>query len=318
VNALLNHRWGESPAQDRVWAQVTGLAPGRAVRRLLMALQFQAFVDGSAQPPDGDIVLAGHIAPAEAWAHFAKEWEELLPRATLAKNGKYHFKMSEMAMRRDGIEKTEPFYRLIEKYAVVSISYRMSLEDFANAIERIQSPTGILASLGMSFALFRFENPFFFIFRCLMDDFHKKGREAIKHVIPLSETVDFIFDDQSEKSYILEGWDDFVSEMPEEERQYYGATPRFENDQDFLPLQAADLWAWWVREWYEEDAFHPPDKMLALDFRKWRGKDRFFYVYALTEDDIVGAFESMFVGQLALNEARGSIFRLAKPDASEE
>jgi hypothetical protein len=250
-----------------------------------MALQFQAFIDDSARRPAGDIVLAGHIATAEAWAHFAKEWEELLPLATLAKNGKYHFKMSEMARSERGIERTEPFYRLIEKYAVASIAYRMSLEDFARAIERVQSPAGILAQLGMSFALFRFENPFFFMFRCLMDDFHKKGREAVKHVIPLSETVDFIFDDQSEKSYILAGWDDFVSEMPEEERQYYGATPRFENDQDFLPLQAADLWAWWVREWYEEDAFHPPDKMLALDFGKWRGKNRFMYVYALTEDD---------------------------------
>jgi hypothetical protein len=121
-----------------------------------MALQFQAFIDDSARRPDGDIVLAGHIATAEAWAHFAKEWEELLPLATLAKNGKYHFKMSEMARSERGIERTKPFYRLIEKYAVASIAYRMSLEDFARAIERVQSPAGILAQLGMSFALFRF------------------------------------------------------------------------------------------------------------------------------------------------------------------
>jgi hypothetical protein len=87
-----------------------------------MALEFQAFVDGSATP-NGDFVLAGHIATAEAWAHFAKEWEELLPFGTLAKNGKYHFKMSEMARSEGGIERTGPFYRLIEKYAVVSIAY---------------------------------------------------------------------------------------------------------------------------------------------------------------------------------------------------
>ena len=85
-----------------------------------------------------------------------------------------------------------------------------------------------------------------------MDHFHQQGREALQDLIPLTEKVDFYFDDQTEKSIILRGWDDFVAEMPDDEiKQYYGATPRFENDQDFLPLQAADLWAWWVREWYE-------------------------------------------------------------------
>ena len=103
MNALLKHVWGNSPAQDRVSAQVAGMAPARAVRRLLMALEFQAFVDGSARRPDGDFILGGHIATAETWANFSKEWEELLPLAPLAKNGKRHFKMSEMAATKDGM-----------------------------------------------------------------------------------------------------------------------------------------------------------------------------------------------------------------------
>jgi hypothetical protein len=37
-----------------------------------MALEFQAFIDGSARPPDGDFVLTGHIATAEAWAHWRR------------------------------------------------------------------------------------------------------------------------------------------------------------------------------------------------------------------------------------------------------
>jgi hypothetical protein len=233
-----------------------------------MALEFQAFIDGSARPPDGDFVLAGHIATAEAWAHFTKEWEELLPLGTLANNGNYHFKMSEMARSDQGIERTEPFYRLIEKYAIVSISYRLNLEDFARAIERVKSPTGFIGSIGTTVNLFRWENPFFFLFRALMNDFHKTGRGMLKDAIPLDERVDFIFDDQSEKSYTLAGWDSFISEMSEDERQYYGTTPRFENDQRFFPLQAADLWAWWVRQWYEEDAAQIPDKMCCIRFWK--------------------------------------------------
>lgn len=65
-----------------------------------MALSFQAFIDDSTTP-GGEFVLAGHIAPAEAWAKFAKEWEELLPFGTLAENGKYHFKMSEWHLIRN-------------------------------------------------------------------------------------------------------------------------------------------------------------------------------------------------------------------------
>src|ERR1700682_5108739 len=95
MNALLDHAWGISPAQDRVWAQVTGLAPGAAVRRLLMPLNFQGFLDDSTSTEE--FILAGHIAPAEAWAAFAKEWELLLPLGTRAKNGKQHFKMSDMS-----------------------------------------------------------------------------------------------------------------------------------------------------------------------------------------------------------------------------
>lgn len=202
-----------------------------------MALTFQGFIDASARPPDGDMVLGGHIAPAEYWAHFSKEWEQLLPLGTLAKNGKRHFKMSEMARSPGGIERTEAFYRIIEKYVFVSISYRMNLEDFAPALERVKSATSLLSTLGVSIGFSKFENPYFFMFRGMMDDFHRNAGEKLREAIPLEEKVDFIFDDQTEKSYILGGWDSFVAESGDEEvKRHYGATPRFENDQDFLPL----------------------------------------------------------------------------------
>ena len=54
---------------------------------------FQAFIDDS-YTPDGEFVLAGHVATAESWVAFAKEWEELLPFGTIAPNAKFHFKMS--------------------------------------------------------------------------------------------------------------------------------------------------------------------------------------------------------------------------------
>jgi len=74
---------------------VAGMRPSAAVRQPIMVLQ--AYIDDSYKR-NGEFVLAGHIATAESWAKFAKEWEALLPSAgTLASNGNYHFKMSEMA-----------------------------------------------------------------------------------------------------------------------------------------------------------------------------------------------------------------------------
>jgi hypothetical protein len=254
-----------------------------------MALNFQAFVDDSRSKDE--MVLAGHIATTESWAQFSKEWEELLPFATRDKNGKLRFKMTEMASNPERMARVETFYRVVEKHIPVSISCRMNLADFTQAYERTRA-FALRINWSVDFA--KWENPYFFLFRGLMDRFHEQREAAMKFAIPLDEQVDFIFDNQSEKSFILAAWDEIVEGRPDEVRKYYGATPRFEDDLKFLPLQAADLWAWWVREWYEEDSAPLPDKMRALDFGKWRGKkQRAVIAISYTEDQIVDAIQGV-------------------------
>ena len=97
---ILEHVWGISPAQDRVWAQVSGIAPSKSSKRLFVVLQ--AFIDDSYD--DDVFVLAGYIASEEAWANFAKDWEDLLQWGTLKSDGQRHFKMSEMAQSEIGLE----------------------------------------------------------------------------------------------------------------------------------------------------------------------------------------------------------------------
>lgn len=53
---------------------------------------------------------------------------------------------------------------------------------------------------------------------------------------------------------LIEQWETFSDNSPQEIRDLYGSAPRFEDDEIFLPLQAADFWAWWVRRGYEEGA----------------------------------------------------------------
>jgi hypothetical protein len=132
----------------------------------------------------------------------------------------------------------------------------------------------------------KWANPYFFLFRGLVDGFHE-SREGLVPAIPLSEKVDFIFDNQTEKGFILEAWEGYLKNQESRDlRQYYGATPRFEDDKEFLPLQAADLWAWWVREWYEEDASDHPTKMANFDFGTWQGRKRSTAVFSFSEQQI--------------------------------
>ena len=119
-----------------------------------------------------------------------------------------------------------------------------------------------------------------------MDMFHV-NRERLTKYLPLSEKVDFYFDDQiGEKKSIIASWDDYVRTRLPEHKQFYGATPRFEDDRDFLPLQAADLWAWWVRKWEEEGT---PEKIFLPNFGEWEHKREGFPIMHITynEDQIV-------------------------------
>jgi hypothetical protein len=247
---ILDHKWGVSPAQDRVWAQVSGVAPHKAGQRIFVILQ--AFIDDSYRK-EGLFVLGGYIASAEAWAAFSNEWETALPSfGTRKKNGKYHFKMSEMAGLRL-LHRVPAFYDIIERHVLCSLACKIDLIQLERAKERVWiEDTPIIWGF--------LDNPFLTCFRFLLDNFHQVriappegAPQFISRLTPPDKVIDFYFDEHSSKSAIISVWDEFVATRLEHVRQLYGATPRFENDDDFLPLQAADFWAWWVRKGFEEN-----------------------------------------------------------------
>ena len=278
MNALLRHVWGNSLAQDRVWAQVTGLSPRKAVTRVLMVLQ--AFIDDSYNE-NGVFVLAGFVASAEVWSKFAFDWEEILPMGTLDSSNNFHFKMSEMASSPERMERVGAFFRVIENHNLKAISIKIDLKELRRAQQRIWI-------LGKNINWGVFANPYVFTFRCLMDGFHA-GRSNFTSLIGENDRVDFILDQQSEKKIILSFWDDYIAARPEKEILLFGATPRFEDDKQFLPLQAADLWAWWTRHWYTTGAINESPK---LEIPNWMGGKSDIHVLnmRLDEDHIVEAF----------------------------
>lgn len=276
-SSIEEHRWGVSAAEDRVWAQVSGLSPSRAGRRLLMV--WQAFIDESID--EGLIVLAGYMARAEDWAKFSGEWEQLLPFGCLGSDGRYRFKMSEMASIPERMARVPAFWRAIEHLNPVGLSLTVKLDDFNNAKKRLVVVNKYL-NPGQIYGD-AFDNIYFAGFMRLLQMFHQsRYDEDIADIVGTNDKIDFIFDERSEKRSILASWDHFLSTNVFRDR--FGATPRFENDDDFLPLQAADFFAWWVRQWSKDG-----DKY-GNRF-PWRVKAGFHWIGASSsEDDMFNDF----------------------------
>ena len=239
--SISEHVWGVSPAQDRVWALVCGLRPSEAGKRIYVTLR--AFIDESIDN-DGTLVLGGCIASAESWVAFTKDWERLLQHGLMDKSGNYYFKMSEMAATGERMSRVPGFCRIIEEHILGYVWAKINISDLRKAQSRIVSP-------GFSGQWDIWANPYYMAFHCLLYKFHW----ALCHKsedIKLNDKIDFIFDDRIEKRAIISGWCDFIDEIKDSSKEYYGATPHFDDDKNLLPLQAADFWVWWVRKWYVE------------------------------------------------------------------
>lgn len=99
----------------------------------------QAFIDESFAER-GTFVLDGHVASAESWANFAREWYEMLPFAPRNKEGKFQFKIAEMAVNPDRVNRIPGFLRIIENDTILSLAAVIDWKDIARAKARVQVP----------------------------------------------------------------------------------------------------------------------------------------------------------------------------------
>jgi hypothetical protein len=232
-------------------------------------MNLQAYVDES---EDGAFfVMTGYVASPEAWMKLSRCWERRLHFAVLEPRYQYRFKMAEMAATAERMARVPTFYRVIEEHVGLGISVAFKLSDLSSAFDRISVP-------GMKINWAGWKNPYLFGFRALTDVINRR-RSELGPVLRPYETIDFIFDERSEKSRIIPAWETIRLSLPQQEAALYGKTPRFEDDEEFLPLQAADFWAWWVRKWavdqnradaigvfpWEFDEGKPPRLILSLD-----------------------------------------------------
>lgn len=209
---------------------------------------WQAFIDDSGNKSHSPVlVLGGFVAPYKVWEKFTLEWQRMLDMPCRIE----YFKMSEAAAfsdqfygwseaRRD--ERVAIAYGVIEDFVSLQLSCIVHLEPYERLIKKMPEAAG---------------NPYYLAFAALISGIaHHQERLGV------SEKIDFIFDDQvMEKKQIRDAWDDFKGFVDPSVRKLIGSDPRFEDDKDFLPIQAGDLLAWWVRAMATESINTNPFKM---------------------------------------------------------
>jgi hypothetical protein len=236
----------------------------------------QAFFDES-YTANGCFVLAGYVATAEEWIQFSKDWEVLLP-LTHKRNGIHRFKMTEMM--RDP-ESVIPFFRVIEKYVRLNISYKIIIPDVQRARERIWIDGKRITSWNEG------DDPYSLIVMSLLRGLwfgSRNGTLPKEAQQVLSEgRVEFIFD-EPKKPAVLKAFDGFMTLAPEA-GSFFSGFPRFADDTQCLPLQAADFLAWTMRKAYETGS---TDRVLNGGDYGWCGASRPMHWMAIsqTEDEI--------------------------------
>jgi hypothetical protein len=191
-------------------------------------------------------VLAGFSGSPGEFASLAKDWEEILPLARRDKHGNFHFKMSEMAQTEERRADAQPFFRIIERHKLCAITVTIDRADLREAKRRVVAwkPPNQHANVWGN----KVDNPFFYCVMALLsflnDDPPVPHRDEF---LPPGEKLRMIFDQRSEKHIIRAGWEALLRNNPRL-KDLISGEPQFEDDQEFLPLQAADFLAWWWRE----------------------------------------------------------------------
>jgi hypothetical protein len=200
---------------------------------------FQAYIDdsGSGKPA---FVLSGYISSVDWWEAFSDEWQEILDEPRALK----YFKMREAAnlskqfagmKHEDRNKRVGKFVSLIRKAAHASIVSVIPIGLF-NSLVKPNAP------------MKEFRDPYFVaLFDIVMKILLNQVAENS------SDTVEFIFDDNPRLAARVPYYYQLTRQLlPPELSRLIAASPRFEDDKQFLPLQAGDLQSWYLRRLFAE------------------------------------------------------------------
>jgi hypothetical protein len=193
----------------------------------------KAYVDASGKGDPNLLVIAGYIATADTWEKFSEAWKARLDCA-----GMPYFKMNQLSGKP---EIAAWFYRLIEEFEIkASIAIVINTAELLEVERSIKYPSYITNPNSA-------DNPYYWGFKYIVGSLAQHQRE-----FNMLEPIDFIFDEDSEKVKIPRAWELMKNAAREDIGSLMGDMPIFRDDQKVMPLQAADLYAWWVLKWQRE------------------------------------------------------------------
>lgn len=196
-----------------------------------------AYVDDSGSSKDEPVyVLGGLILPTESWDLLTKDWDAILKADPAIE----YFKASEVWDRTKGpfknfttrqrSEKVEALADAVLTYHPWAISCRMRWSTYRDFRKEFSINPLI-------------DDPYFFLYHAIIGQMSIWGAEQNTGV-----RVNFIFDNQNGLGERVRAvWRFFLNSYTDELRARMGDIPEFADEKECLPLQAADLFAWYQR-----------------------------------------------------------------------
>ena len=140
------------------------------------------------------------------------------------------------------------FLNIIRSHVSYFVTTMMREEDLERARRRIWSDNSDIAwspNDDISNLKLRFFVPQFF--KAVIGDHNNDSW------IGPDNRIDIYIDNHAAPEWTFDDlWDDTTRKLPENIREHIGERPRFVDDEENLPIQAADFLAWWTRKGYEE------------------------------------------------------------------
>jgi hypothetical protein len=223
----------------------------------------QAVVDDSGSEPQSRIfVLAGFVGTSDDWTKFAPEWQAVLDLPPKLD----YFKMTEAAnlgcqfSRAKGWDEGKRDDRLaalcsvIKKYSDLTIQAGVRNDHFEKYIRSIPTPERTLM----------IDSPYVLVFTQIMLAMATFGDR-----VGIEDACQFVFDQQRGfEGYAKMAWSNTRALVRSSARsdlaRFVAPDPKFADDKTFLPLQAADLFAWHVRRHWDRNQvlMVPPCRVL--------------------------------------------------------
>jgi hypothetical protein len=211
-----------------------------------------AFIDESEGAERPILLLSACVQSYSDWARFSEDWYRTLHEAPSI--GAFHMRE---ARNRDGNfwgwDRIDIDRKII---ALCEVIVRSNIHTVTCWVDRNEYKETVMAASPPDM-----RHPYFICFQAMVIFIAR-----VQRALGLTTPVDYVFDEKGDTGEEALMWYSRIKQDASPEiRRFMGATPIFRNDEEMLPLQAADLVAWRRRRLIESKT--PRDPELASTMR---------------------------------------------------